>query len=280
MNIYQNLQAGLQPSKVEVASRQNTLGGWVMIEAEKKGWNTDNHMPQIMDAFYRGLQKFNWRWTPSQACGSLASAAKLLDGGTVNAECQAAANAFMLLLNAPAPHGFDAKSKMVTYSGREMLIGADNGAPTAKEVARREGRGFVARHPFGGEHGLLPNVWDPESDSMADMYSWANHKVVELNGRYWDVCYNASYIYLQQMCVAIVIGTNELTTRTKSLEEAMMQVSEDKVMVKNWMQIAYFRSTTPDQAAYKAGAKSIGPYADSLYGDESTYGKLEAPIKW
>jgi hypothetical protein len=281
MNIYRNILAKLPISSSDQARARDTLGGKVMHAATTAGWTTAANMTQITGAFYLELVSAGWRWTPAKSCGSKEQAAKLLDGEMVHAECQAVARAFEMLLQAPAPNGFGAAgAKMVTYSGDEQLIGADNGQPTAPSVKRSAVRGFYSRHPILGIHGLMPNVYDPAVGRITDLYRWDDHKVVELAGKYWDVCYNASYTFLQQMAVAIRLGMNEDRSPTASIVEAMSRVSEDKVVIKNFHQIAYFRTAAPGTTEEAAGARVIGPYYASLFGDEATYGAPTAAIQW
>lgn len=281
MNIYRNLLAKLPVGAADQLRSRETLGGKVMHAATTGNWAPATHMTQITDAFYRELVAAGWRWTPSKSCGSIEQAAKLLDGEMVHAECQVAARAFELLMQSPAPNGFGvAAAKMVTYSGNELLIGADGGQPTAESVKRDATRGFYSRHPILGVHGLPANVYDPADGRITNLYRWDDHKVVELNGRYWDVCYNASYVFLNDMAVAIRLGINEPRGPTKTIEEALARVSEDKVVIKNFHQIAYFRTAAPGTIAEAAGARVIGPYYESLFGDEATWGDPTPLIQW
>lgn len=278
MGVYKTLQAGGVPSAGDIAGFAATLGGKVMARATVGRWTTAANMEQITDAFYRELRAANWRWTPSTSCGNLVAAANMLDGTMMPAECKLPANAFSMLLNAPAPYGFGEASKVVSYSGKELLIGANNGQPTARDVKRTDEKGFYARH--GVEHHLAANVWDAASGAMSDLYRWDNHKVVELNNRYWDVCYNRGYTFLTEMAVAIFIGTNEVKTKTKTIQESMALIHEDKVVISKHLQIAYFRIAPPGSIANQAGAAVEGPYADSLYGDESAYGPPVGILQW
>ncbi len=283
MPVYRNLVLNLPISDPDKEAWKRSLGYWVMQEAARLSLQAPRDMTQITDAFYRALVHFNWRWTPAQPCGSQETAAKILDGDIQHVECRGVATAFRQLLTAPAPYGFALKpDKAVVrvYQGGESLIGADNGKPTVEHIKRQAATGFYSVHPRDGVHGLRANVFDPATNQMANLYAWSDHKVVEVEGRYWDVCYNASYLILQQMAVAIVIGENYNSAPTKTLQEAQARVTETKVVVKNWFQIAYFRTAVPGSPAEAAGAKEIGPYAESIYGDETTEGVLKPLINW
>jgi hypothetical protein len=287
MRIYRNLHGKLEPEKHKPSDRVKTLGGAVMDDVERNRWTAPANLPQITSAFYEQLVAFKWKWTPGRSCGDLEKAASILDGEMVHAECQVAANAFRLLLEVEPPHGFGLDGvKLRTYSGEKSLIGAEEHGPKAKNSKRvvQSNEGFYSLHPLAGVHGLKPNVFDVATNKMAPVYAWTDHKVVEVAGRFYDVCYNTSYENLIDMAIALVLGSNEDTSPTKTIQEAMSRTVEYKVLVKNYFQIAYFRNATPESLAYQLDAKEMGPYAESVYGDEATemhpYGRLVDLSKW
>lgn len=288
MGVYQKLYAKAQPGPSDQSTFGATLGGRVMAEAVKKGWNAKTHMPEILDAFHRALVHFNWRWTPRKGCGDPLAAAKTLDGEIVHAECYVPANAFYQLLLALGPWGFgvpDDQLSVKTYSGEKSIIGGDPaGGPKLNPGIRRANDpaiGFISPHPAAGVHHLPPNVFDVGAQQMAELYAWYDHKVVKYAGRYWDPCYNKSYIALQQMALALRIGANEDGRPTKTLEEAMKRVDETKVMVMNWHQAVYFRDIPMGEVrGGVADVKVEGPFGQSLFGDEDSFGDPTPIIKW
>jgi hypothetical protein len=287
VNIYRNLEKKLEPAKHDLPGWPETLGGIVMAQAKKANWTVPGNLTQITAEFYDQLVAFKWKWTPSRSCGDTAKAASILDGEMYHAECQVAANAFLLLLTLAPPYGFGATAKLKTYTGEKTLIGVESqskpSAPNTKRAANTN-EGFYSYHPAAGVHGLKPNVFDVATGKMAALYAWTDHKVVKVGGRYYDVCYNASYGTLNEMALAFTLGENCSTLPTKTIEEAVRRVTEFKVMIKNWFQIAYFRSAVPGSEADNAGAKEMGVFAESLFGDEATephpYGGLVPISKW
>ncbi len=281
MNIYRNLHAKLQPSKDDVSHFSKSLGGKVRKAATLCKWTTLENMREITDTFYDALVYHGWQWTPGKSCGSLESAAKLLDGEMVNAECQVVANAFVMLLTLPEPYGFGAQAKKVTYSGIDTLIGTDKGRPTnsdSKREIKNVTKGFVSRHPLEGIHNLMPNVWDHTLGRLTNLYSWSDHKVVEINGIYWDACYNTSYSLKNEMAVALILGSN-ISTIKVPVEQWQELVTEDKFLIRNGGQITYLRSTTPNTVPFQAKARFVVPYYESIYGDETAEIKID-PIAW
>ncbi|HEV2394257.1 MAG TPA: hypothetical protein VG146_18045 [Verrucomicrobiae bacterium] len=287
MNIYRNLQQNLKPVETDLAQWGKTLGGAVMAKAKQQNWKSPGHLPEITHEFYEQLMAFNWKWTPSRSCGDLKKAAAILDGDMYHAECQAAANAFKLLLETKAPYGFGlADVKLKVYVGEKAMTGAEANGPTGEHARRapNSNGGFYSMHPLAGVHGLKPNVFDVQTNKLAPVYAWTDHKVVEYGGRFYDVCYDAIYGQAVDMAIALTLGCNEDSRPTKTIQEAMSRIQEFKVLIKNWFQIAYFRSAAPDSTAGQLDAKEIGPFAESLFGDEKTelhpYGSLVPMSKW
>lgn len=287
MNIYRNLQQGLKPAQTEVSQWNKTLGGAVMAKADKQHWTAPAHLAQLTHEFYEQLVAFKWRWTPSKSCGDVQKAALLLDGEMHHAECQVAANAFKLLLETKPPFGFGlSDATLKTYVGEKSIIGAESKGPTGPNTRRapNSNGGFYSLHPEGGVHGLKPNVFDVQTNKLAPVYAWTDHKVVEHGGRFYDVCYDAVYSQTSDMAIALTLGCNEDSRPTKTIQEAMSRISEFKVFIKNWFQIAYFRSAAPDSLAGQMDAKEVGPFAESIFGDEATemkpYGSLVPMTKW
>ena len=275
MSLYSNLHFKLPVGSTETDAWANSLGGKVMAKASSNSWTPVNNMTQITDAFYKELVNFEWIWTPSNKESKNEFAAKMLDGKMTHAQCALPVKAFIMLLTTKAPHGFGLQGgdvKLATYKGMEACIGANNGTPESSVAiveAPCNTRGFYSAHPETGVHGLKPNILDPKSQKTINLYGWENHKVVEYKGRYWDVCYNKSYTTLQEMAVAIVIRS------TRSRES--FTFSEAKVLVKNWFQIAYFRSN-----AEQVNGRLVeeGVYTESAFGDESTDGQLKPVNLW
>jgi len=288
-NFYRRLQQGITLADHEVAEweKSNTLGRKVMKRAKDCDWKVPGNLTEITAEFHEQLKKFEWKWKPSTPCGDKAMAAKILDGEMHHAECQVAANSFLLLLTLKKPYGFGVEAELSTYSGEKTLIGVEScSAPSAKNTKRcpNSNEGFYSYHPTEGVHSLKPNVFDCQTNKLAALYAWTNHKVVRVGSRYYDVCYNAAYGTLNEMALAFTLGENQSTLKAKTPEEFLKLQRETKVMIKNWFQIAYFRTTIPNSMEAQIGATEMGVYSESMFGDEKTvmhpYGHLVPISKW
>jgi len=145
-----------------------------------------------------------WTWNPAKN----PDAYSILDGDQTVGECQALARAFRTL--ATCGNGFG-----LTFKESEVA------EPTRAGGGWYEGRhcmGFVSRHPLAGILNLLPNVYPPGNrlpgtDSrLAELYFWANHKVVPYNGKFYDPSYNKIYDKLEDMSAYQVCEDNNSKT--------------------------------------------------------------------
>ncbi len=288
MGVYQKLHINAEPSDLDIAAFDNTLGGRVMKAATQNTWTAQNNMTEILDAFYNALVHFHWEWRPRTPCGNSTEAAKTLDGQIKHAECYVPANALYQLLIAKAPYGFavdKANVKVAPFSGHKHIIGGDpKDGPTLNDSWKRDQQNeinFISSHPRAGVHGLAANIYDVSTNQIADMYAWCDHKVVSYLGKFWDPCYNKVYLVKEGMTKALVIGINIDGSPTASPMDALTRVWEAKVLVPKFHQAVYFRSVPFGQA--RGGSEDMkveGPYATSICGDEDAYGDLRAMTRW
>lgn len=215
----------------------NCAGGRTMLKANRNNWTPNNNMAQIVNELHQQLIIWsNWVWDPSVA-GS--DGRSVLDGTRTSGECQFLAAALKGLLVALPPFGFGvnpALLNVVTYNGES-------------------GDGFIARHDVrpGGWFGLTPNVYHQNGMVFRNLYMWADHKVLQYGGRYWDVCYNTSYNNLVDMaCVRLGALTSRFANGAITGEYPGLSATPNLT--------GEYRLTTPGTPAFTAQARLIGPY--------------------
>lgn len=140
-------------------------------------------MGQLNTRFYQWLAQRGWTWDPGVPGNSYLAGARVLDGVVNRGECAYPAYALAYMINAPQPYGFGVGgASVVTFSGANAA-------------------GFISNHA-GALQGPQPNITRPEGGALPGYYYWANHKVVQYGGQYYDPNYNAVYAMPAGMAAA------------------------------------------------------------------------------
>lgn len=226
-----------------LAQLPNCLGGRVMAACRRRGWTPQNHMANIVDALHHELKRSGWRWDPGQA-GHDGRA--VLDGRRQAGECMFLAAALKALLAAPEPFGFQQHPgglNLRTYNG-----------------AARDG--FIAQHrtQAGGWFGLMANVYSESYHGFHDLYFWGDHKVLELRGRYWDVCYNTSYLQLSDMA-EINLGPLKSKMENHRIRGEYKAQAAKRAEHRD----TYWRFPEPNTPAFNAQARVEGPHRRTMF---------------
>jgi hypothetical protein len=169
-------------------------------------------------AIFHEIMSPLFTWNPAQG-GNNGRA--VLDGTRTSGECQYLAAALHVLLISPTPYGFG--------------IAAD----TVRVVTYNTDNGFIAHH-VGMHYGLAAKVIDPTNESRLELYRWGDHKVVEYDNRFWDVCYDSVYDALDDMAyysftaaVLVFNNRNMLFTATRGVATSYF-IMNDRFLDKVW----------------------------------------------
>jgi len=225
-----------------------TPGGQVI-----QRWNR-NREATSMDAF---LAEFcvilhtpgYWTWNPAKN----PDAYSILDGDQKVGECQALARAFRVL--ATCGNGLG-----LTFREGEV------GEPTRPGgwYEGRHAKGFISNHPLAGILNLLPNVYPPGDEfpkpdsTLAQLYFWANHKVVPYGGKFYDPSYHNIYDKLEDMSVYHVCSDS--LSKTDANEILKIETSNGMPMWMIEFSVKNSQFLRPDPA--RKSNLYMGPYRE------------------
>jgi hypothetical protein len=162
-----------------------TPGGQMMLRERPADF------AQLMRAYIKTFGG-TYRWNPGKGAPR---SGDVLDGTASEGECRIFAMDLMAIACAPRPYG----------------LGLDPFSLNLVRYAGAGNQGFISSHPRAGVLGLLPNVsrFDSSADGLGPqsaLYSWADHKVVQYQGKFWDPSYGTTYTRIQEMAQFEVVA--------------------------------------------------------------------------